>query len=80
MIAISDAFPQSFSLTGFMKWTPDGTVLGMSWEGGGLSLWSVFGSLLTVSLRWDYAESPLSKAIAISDMVRKKLFHKFLIF
>lgn len=54
---------------GCMKWTPDGTVLGLSWKGGGLSLWSVFGSLLTVSLRWDYTEDPLSKAITITDMV-----------
>lgn len=52
-----------------MKWTPDGTVLGMTWEGGGISLWSVFGSLLTVSLRWDYTEDPLSKAITITNMV-----------
>lgn len=53
---------------GFMKWTPDGTVLGMSWTGGGWSLWSVFGSLLTVSLRWDYSEDPLSHAITITNM------------
>ncbi|XP_045104693.1 guanine nucleotide exchange factor subunit Rich-like isoform X1 [Portunus trituberculatus] len=53
---------------GFMKWTPDGTVLGMSWIGGGLSLWSVFGSLLTVSLRWDYSQDPLSHAITITNM------------
>ncbi|XP_069939686.1 guanine nucleotide exchange factor subunit Rich isoform X2 [Cherax quadricarinatus] len=52
----------------YMKWTPDGTVLGLSWEGGGLSLWSVFGSLLTVSLRWDYTEDPLSRAITITNM------------
>ncbi|XP_071528782.1 guanine nucleotide exchange factor subunit Rich isoform X3 [Panulirus ornatus] len=53
---------------GCMKWTPDGTVLGLSWQGGGLSLWSVFGSLLTVSLRWDYTEDPLSRAITITNM------------
>ncbi|XP_042224656.1 guanine nucleotide exchange factor subunit Rich-like isoform X2 [Homarus americanus] len=53
---------------GYMKWTPDGTVLSLSWEGGGLSLWSVFGSLLTVSLRWDYTDDPLSKAITITNM------------
>lgn len=54
---------------GFMKWTPDGTVLGMSWEGGGVSLWSVFGSLLTVSLRWDYTHHPQSHALTITNMV-----------
>lgn len=56
-----------------MKWTPDGTVLGMSWTGGGWSLWSVFGSLLTVSLRWDYSEDPLSHAITITNMVSANL-------
>lgn len=53
---------------GYMKWSPDGTVLGMCWQGGGMSLWSVFGSLLTVSLRWDYTEDPRSRAIAITTM------------
>lgn len=57
-----------------MKWTPDGTVLGMSWVGGGLSLWSVFGSLLTVSLRWDYSQDPLSHAITITNMVSNHYF------
>lgn len=33
-----------------MKWTPDGTALAMSWERGGFSIWSVFGSLLLLSI------------------------------
>ncbi|CAL4122714.1 unnamed protein product [Meganyctiphanes norvegica] len=53
---------------GYMKWSPDGTVLGMCWQGGGMSLWSVFGSLLTVSLRWDYTDNPRSHAISITTM------------
>ncbi|XP_042872511.1 guanine nucleotide exchange factor subunit Rich-like isoform X2 [Penaeus japonicus] len=68
LILSSRDFAGSPGPVGFMKWTPDGTVLGMTWEGGGISLWSVFGSLLTVSLRWDYTEDPLSKAITITNM------------
>ncbi|XP_066965067.1 guanine nucleotide exchange factor subunit Rich isoform X3 [Macrobrachium rosenbergii] len=68
MILSSRDYAGSLGPVGFMKWTPDGTVLGMCWKGGGLSLWSVFGSLLTVSLRWDYSETPLSKAISLSNM------------
>ena len=52
-----------------MKWTPDGTVLGLCWENGGMSLWSVFGSLLTASLRWDYSENPKSQPLNIPHMV-----------
>ncbi|KAK7086565.1 WD40 repeat protein [Halocaridina rubra] len=68
MILSSRDYAGCLGSVGYIKWTPDGTVLGMSWEGGGLSLWSVFGSLLTVSLRWDYLETPLSKAVTISNM------------
>ncbi|CAG0903926.1 unnamed protein product, partial [Darwinula stevensoni] len=35
-------------------WCPDGSVLAMTWKGGGFALWSVFGSLLMSSLAWDY--------------------------
>lgn len=36
-----------------MKWTPDGTALALSWERGGFSVWSVFGSLLLLSIGID---------------------------
>ena len=52
-----------------MKWSPDGTVLGLCWENGGMSLWSVFGSLLTATLRWDYSENPTSQPFNIPNMV-----------
>ncbi|XP_076060554.1 guanine nucleotide exchange factor subunit Rich isoform X2 [Oratosquilla oratoria] len=53
---------------GHMKWTPDGTVLGLCWANGGISLWSVFGSLLTASLRWDYSDDPASRPISIFSL------------
>uniref|UniRef100_A0A6A7GA69 Guanine nucleotide exchange factor subunit Rich-like n=2 Tax=Hirondellea gigas TaxID=1518452 RepID=A0A6A7GA69_9CRUS len=53
---------------GFLKWSPDGTVLAMCWTKGGFSLWSVFGSLLTSSLKWDYSEDPRSHPVTISCM------------
>jgi hypothetical protein len=39
-----------------LKWSPDGCALAMCWDGGGggIALWSVFGSLLTCSFAWDY--------------------------
>lgn len=56
-------------VTGHMRWTPDGTVLGLSWVNGGFSLWSVFGSLLSSSLKWDYSDHSLSRPICIKHMV-----------
>ncbi|KAL7631863.1 UNVERIFIED_CONTAM: hypothetical protein RMT77_017834 [Armadillidium vulgare] len=53
---------------GHMRWTPDGTVLGLSWVNGGFSLWSVFGSLLSSSLKWDYSDHSLSRPICIKHM------------
>nr|XP_014100703.1 guanine nucleotide exchange factor subunit Rich [Bactrocera oleae] len=37
-----------------LKWSPDGCVLIVAWEKGGISLWSTFGSLLMSSLNWDF--------------------------
>lgn len=37
-----------------LKWTPDGGALAMTWDKGGLAIWSVFGALLMCSLGWDY--------------------------
>ena len=37
-----------------MKWTPDGTALALAWQHGGVSLWSVFGSLLVCTVGGDF--------------------------
>ncbi|XP_033223995.1 guanine nucleotide exchange factor subunit Rich isoform X2 [Belonocnema kinseyi] len=37
-----------------LRWTPDSCAIGMTWEGGGLAIWSTFGALLLCSLKWDY--------------------------
>ncbi|XP_070563112.1 guanine nucleotide exchange factor subunit RIC1-like isoform X2 [Ptychodera flava] len=37
-----------------LKWTPDGCALAMSWQNGGLALWSVFGAKLLCTLGGDY--------------------------
>lgn len=38
-----------------LQWTPDSTVLATAWQNGGFALWTVFGSLLTCSLSWNYS-------------------------
>ena len=38
-----------------IDWSPDGCVLALSWAGGGLSVWSVFGACLVCSLASDRA-------------------------
>ena len=51
-LSVSDA-GQVCGAVSQMKWTPDGTALAMSWERGGFSIWSVFGSLLLLSIGVD---------------------------
>lgn len=38
-----------------LQWTPDSNVLATAWNNGGFALWTVFGSLLSCSLTWDYS-------------------------
>lgn len=45
-------------------WTPDGCALAMTWESGGLSVFSVFGSCLMCTLGGDYGVT--------SDGIRKE--------
>ena len=40
-----------------IDWSPDGCVLALSWAGGGLSVWSVFGACLVCTLATDRAYS-----------------------
>lgn len=37
-----------------LKWTADGCAVILSWNNGGISLWSTYGSTLMCSLGWDY--------------------------
>ncbi|TDG51262.1 hypothetical protein AWZ03_002349 [Drosophila navojoa] len=46
--------PGSLGAVNELKWSPDGCVLAVSWENGGLSLWSTFGALLMSTLSWDF--------------------------
>lgn len=54
MILSSKDFPGSPDSVRQIKWTPDGCAVIISWDKGGFSLWSTFGSMLTCSLAWDY--------------------------
>lgn len=47
-------FPGSPGQVREMKWTPDGCAVVLSWEKGGISMWSTFGTMLMCSLGWDY--------------------------
>ncbi|KAK0045483.1 RAB6A-GEF complex partner protein 1 [Biomphalaria pfeifferi] len=60
LIISSKEFPDAGAVAGSvtcMKWTPDGTALALAWKNGGLSLWSVFGSLLLCTLGGEYSLS-----------------------
>ena len=50
-----------------IDWSPDGRVLALSWAGGGLSIWSVFGACLVCTLASDraytYDGSPVVQGI-----------------
>lgn len=54
MVLSSKDFPGSPDSVRQIRWTPDGCAVIISWEKGGFSLWSTFGSMLTCSLGWDY--------------------------
>ena len=40
-------------MAGRLSWTPDSCALAVTWRARGLSVWSVFGTLLTCTLSWD---------------------------
>ncbi|XP_054731695.1 guanine nucleotide exchange factor subunit Rich [Anastrepha obliqua] len=50
----SSVMPGSLGPVRELKWSPDGCVLIVAWEKGGISLWSTFGALLMSSLSWDF--------------------------
>ncbi|TRY97116.1 hypothetical protein DNTS_032782 [Danionella cerebrum] len=50
-------YPDMWNKTGpvkLLRWSPDCSVLMETWEGGGLSLWSVFGAQLICTLGEDF--------------------------
>lgn len=54
----SNAYPEVDKFLGpitSLQWTPDSVVLATAWQNGGFALWTVFGSLLTCSLSWNYS-------------------------
>ncbi|KAK7492934.1 hypothetical protein BaRGS_00015881 [Batillaria attramentaria] len=58
LVISSKDFPDAGTVAGSircMRWTPDGTALAVAWHNGGLSLWSVYGSLLLCTLGGDYS-------------------------
>ncbi|XP_044121945.1 guanine nucleotide exchange factor subunit RIC1 isoform X4 [Neovison vison] len=51
-------YPDIWNKTGAVKlvrWSPDNSVVTVTWESGGLSLWSVFGAQLICTLGGDFA-------------------------
>nr|KAF6332102.1 RIC1-like protein, RAB6A GEF complex partner 1 [Pipistrellus kuhlii] len=51
-------YPDIWNKTGAVKlvrWSPDNSVVMVTWEGGGFSLWSVFGAQLICTLGGDFA-------------------------
>ncbi|XP_047519438.1 guanine nucleotide exchange factor subunit Rich [Pieris napi] len=71
MVLSSKDFPGDPGPVKCMRWTGDGRAVAVSWEGGGISVWSTFGALLMCSLAWDYGlNQDLSKhnPLVISSM------------
>ncbi|GBP13948.1 Guanine nucleotide exchange factor subunit Rich [Eumeta japonica] len=54
MVLSSKDFPGDPGAVKCMRWTADGRAVALSWERGGISIWSTFGALLMCSLAWDY--------------------------
>jgi hypothetical protein len=54
IVLSSKDYPGSPGHVQGIRWTPDGCAMAVSWEQGGLSLWSTFGALLMCTLGWDY--------------------------
>ncbi|XP_037067862.1 LOW QUALITY PROTEIN: guanine nucleotide exchange factor subunit Rich-like [Pollicipes pollicipes] len=53
LILSSKDFAGSPGPVGRLCWTPDSCALAVTWSSGGLSLWSVFGTLLACTLAWE---------------------------
>ncbi|XP_013137307.1 PREDICTED: guanine nucleotide exchange factor subunit Rich [Papilio polytes] len=57
MVLSSKDFPGDPGPVKCIRWTGDGRAVSVSWERGGVSVWSTFGALLMCSLAWDYGLS-----------------------
>ncbi|KAL0820597.1 hypothetical protein ABMA28_006440 [Loxostege sticticalis] len=57
MLLSSKDFPGDPGPVKCVRWTADGRAVAVSWERGGVSVWSTFGALLMCSLAWDYGLS-----------------------
>ncbi|KAJ2948608.1 hypothetical protein O0L34_g7862 [Tuta absoluta] len=57
MMLSSKDFPGDPGPVKCMRWTSDGRAVAVSWERGGVSVWSTFGALLMCTLAWDYGLS-----------------------
>ncbi|XP_068620754.1 guanine nucleotide exchange factor subunit Rich [Battus philenor] len=71
MLLSSKDFPGDPGPVKCIRWTADGRAVAVSWERGGVSVWSTFGALLMCSLAWDYGLSQdLSKhnPLVVSSM------------
>ncbi|XP_043236025.1 guanine nucleotide exchange factor subunit Rich-like [Amphibalanus amphitrite] len=53
LILSSKDYAGSPGPVGRLSWTPDSCALAVTWRERGLSVWSVFGTLLTCTLSWD---------------------------
>ncbi|XP_053614374.1 guanine nucleotide exchange factor subunit Rich [Plodia interpunctella] len=54
MLLSSKDFPGDPGPVKCMRWSADGRAVAVSWERGGVSVWSTFGALLMCSLAWDH--------------------------
>ncbi|KAF4521307.1 hypothetical protein B566_EDAN002311 [Ephemera danica] len=62
VVLSSKDFPGAPGAVSCLRWSPDGCALALAWSGGGISLWSTFGSLLMCSLAWDHGlKVPMSR-------------------
>ncbi|XP_063540350.1 guanine nucleotide exchange factor subunit Rich [Cydia strobilella] len=71
MVLSSKDFPGDPGPVKCIRWTADGRAAAVSWEKGGISVWSTFGALLMCSLAWDYGlNQDLSKhnPLCVSSM------------
>ncbi|XP_059485791.1 guanine nucleotide exchange factor subunit Rich [Neocloeon triangulifer] len=68
VVLSSKDFPGAPGAVTCMRWSPDGCALALAWEGGGISLWSTFGSLLMCSLAWDHGLNSSMSRLRVTSL------------